>query len=235
MALLTDSEAEQVRGMLEGLASDVHLTLYSQKLQCPSCPQTELIVGELDSLSDRLVVEHLNPLTETERAEADGVSDAPVIIVSDGTHNRVRFQGTPSGYEFTSLLTTIVDSGTDAAVLEPDTIRFLEERLERDLDIRVFVTTSCPHCPRAVVLAHRLAMASERIRSTAIEAGEFQALARSCMVQGVPRTIINDVYFVEGAIPESQMVEALEKALAEDEPTGARNLLEYLDVTGGNP
>lgn len=234
MALLTDSEAQQVKEMLAGLRSDVHISLYTQKLECPSCSQTQLIVSELESLSDRLRVERLNPLTDRKQARVDNVTEVPAIIISDGTHSRVRFYGTPSGFEFTSLLTTIMDTGTDKVTLEENTIDYLQERLERDLDIMVFVTPSCPHCPRAVVLAHRLAMGSQRVTSSAIEAGEFPELAGRFGVQGVPRTVINDTFFVEGAMPESQMIEAIAKALTSENPDGKLNLLDYLqESTGG--
>jgi len=233
MSLLTDSEAQQVKEMLACLSSDVHISLYAQKLDCPSCPQTEMIFSELESLSDRLRVERLNPLTDRKRAETDGVAEVPAIIISDGTHSRVRFYGAPSGFEFTSLLTTIVDTGTDEATLEENTIDYLRERLDSDLDIMVFVTPSCPHCPRAVVLAHRLAMASPRVTSSAIEAGEFPELAGRFGVQGVPRTVINDTFFVEGAMAESQMIKAIEKALAEENPDGKLNLQDYLRENHG--
>ena len=229
MSLLTDEDAAQVREMLDALTGDVHITYYSQKLQCPSCPQTDLIVGEVGELSERLVVEKLNPLTDTERAGKDDISEVPAIVVSDGTHNRVRFLGAPTGYEFSSFLTAIMDAGTDGPRLEQETLDFLAERLDRDLDIKVFVTPGCPHCPRAVVLAHRMALESDRVRATAIEASEYRDLSMRYMVQGVPRTVVNDVYFVEGALPEPLMVRALERAFRDEEPTAPRNLLDYLE------
>jgi len=228
MGLLTDSESQQVRGMLEPMVRDVHLRLYTRKLECPSCPQTEMIVRELDGLSDRIRVECLNPLTDVERAAEDRVEEVPAIIVSDGTHDRVRFYGTPSGYEFTSFLTAILDTGSEGPLLEQATLDFLGQRLDRDLDLKVFVTTSCPHCPRAVVLAHRLAMSSPRVRSSAWEAGEFTAVASRHMVHGVPRTVVNDTLFVEGALPEGQLVQALERALSTGDTVGRNDLLVYL-------
>jgi glutaredoxin-like protein len=233
MALLTEEDARQVREMFDSLTRDVHVTIYTQKLECPSCAQAELIIDELGSLSDRLVVEKLNPLTDEDRAREDGVESAPFVTVSDGRHSRVRFMGTPAGYEFSSLLTAIIDAGTDDDRLEPETLEFLRERLQQDLEIRIFVTTSCPHCPRAVVLAHRLALESDRVTATAIDAGEFGELSRRFMVQGVPRTVINDLFFVEGALPEGMLVQALEKALSAEEPAGPRNLLDYLDGAAG--
>jgi glutaredoxin-like protein len=212
MGLLSASDAEQVRKLFAGMTRDVAVRLYTQKLNCDSCLDTERIIAELSGLSDRIKVETLNALTDTDRREADGVEVVPALIVSDGTHARTRFYGAPSGYEFTSLLTSIVDAGTGGDTLEPATIELLD-RLDTDLVIKVFVTPTCPYCPRAAVLAMRMAARSPRVRAEVVEANEFPDISRRYRVQGVPRTVVNDLVFVEGALPESALVKGLALAL----------------------
>jgi len=227
MALLSESDAQEVTRIFGTLTGDVHVNAYTQKLQCPSCTDTEMILKELASLSDRLHVEFLNPLTDPDRAEADGVDRVPAIVISDGTHSRVRFFGTPSGYEFSSLLTCLVDAGTGEPVLSEDTLGFLEE-LGTDLDVNVFVTPTCPHCPSAAVLASRMAAASEKVVSSVIEANEFQELSMKYGVQGVPRTVVNERFYAEGSLPEAMLVSALTRALDSAPPEGQVNLMDYL-------
>jgi len=228
MAMLSDSDAKEVTRIFGALERDVHVRVYTQRLQCPTCQDTETILRELDALSERLKVRFLNPQTDREEAERDGVEMAPAILVSDGTHSRVRFYGTPSGYEFSSLLTAIVDSGGGEEPLTPESTGFLDG-LEEDLLIQVFVTPACPHCPSAAVLACRMAGYSEKVRSEVIEANEFQELSRKFRVQGVPRTVINGTFFAEGALPESMVVKALKKGL-EESPSGEKNLMDYLQT-----
>jgi len=227
MALLSESDAREVTRMFGTLTGGVHVNVYTQKLQSPSCTDTETILKELASLSDRIEVEFLNPLTDPDRAAADGVDRVPAIVISDGTHSRVRFFGTPSGYEFSSLLTCLVDAGTGEPVLMEDTLGFLEE-LGTDLDVNVFVTPTCPHCPSAAVLASRMAATSEKVISSVIEANEFQELSMKYGVQGVPRTVINERFFAEGSLPETMLVSALAKALETAPPEGQVNLMDYL-------
>jgi len=81
--------------------------------------------------------------------------------------------------------------------------------LQEDIHIKVFVTPTCPHCPQSVVLAHRMAAYSDRVVAEGIEANEFQDLSIKYKVQGVPRTVINETYAVEGAQPESYLIEGL--------------------------
>jgi len=53
-----------------------------------------------------------------------------------------------------------------------------------------------------VLLAYRTALASPRIRATAIEATEFPALADSLDVWAVPRIVVNGVPQWDGSVPE---------------------------------
>lgn len=228
MAMLSESDASEVRKIFDTLSKDVNVRVYTQKLECPTCQDTETILKELDELSENLKVQILNPMTDTEKAEQDGVENVPAIIVSDGEHSRVRFYGTPSGYEFSSLLTTIVDTGGSEEPLAEETRTFLDG-LETDLEMKVFVTPSCPHCPSAAVLASRMALHSPKVRSSVIEANEFQELSAKYGVQGVPRTVINEKMYAEGALPENMMVKALEKGL-EEAPESEKNLMDYLQT-----
>jgi hypothetical protein len=57
-----------------------------------------------------------------------------------------------------------------------------------------------------------MAVASERVRSTAIEATEFPELSRAYQVMAVPKVVINDRVQFEGALPEPEFLEAVIKA-----------------------
>lgn len=226
MALLSDNDAGEVRKIFGALVRDVHVRVYTQKLECPTCQDTENILEELDELSEKLKISFLNSLENREEAEKDSVDKAPAIIVSDGTNSRVKFYGTPSGYEFSSLLTTIIDTGGSEEPLAEDTVQFLKE-LDDDLNMQVFVTPTCPHCPSAAVLASRMARYSDKVKSEVIEANEFPELSTKFRVQGVPRTVINGKFYAEGALPESMMIQALKKGLKAD-PAEETNLMDYL-------
>jgi len=215
MALLSEKDQQQIEEIFGTLKHKVVLRVYVQRLECDTCSDTEQILGELAQLSDLLEVKMYNPQVNSEQTEADGVEMVPAIVVSDGTQSRARFYGTPSGYEFSSLLTAIVDMGMEKPPLEESTVEFLEG-LDEDLDIKVFVTPSCPYCPRSAVLGLRLAMASPRVTAQVVEANEYPDLSRRYSVQGVPRTVINDRLYAEGALPEGQFVSALAAGLSRE-------------------
>ena len=58
-------------------------------------------------------------------------------------------------------------------------------------------------------LAQHMAVASDRVTATAIEANEFPDLSRAYRVMGVPKIVINDRVTFEGAVPEPQFLDAI--------------------------
>jgi predicted DsbA family dithiol-disulfide isomerase len=58
-----------------------------------------------------------------------------------------------------------------------------------------------------------MAMESDKIVAEAIEAQEFPDIARQYHVMAVPRTVINDQSFIEGAMPESMFVQEIIDAI----------------------
>jgi len=64
-----------------------------------------------------------------------------------------------------------------------------------------------------VRLAQHMSVASDRIRSTVIEATEFPELSRAYSVMGVPKVIINDRVQFEGAVPEADFLGAVLRAV----------------------
>lgn len=71
-----------------------------------------------------------------------------------------------------------------------------------------------------MALAHKLAFASEHITADMVEASEFPHLVAKYQVYGVPKTVINEVIQIEGAVPENILVPELMKV--EDEAAMAQ-------------
>jgi len=59
-----------------------------------------------------------------------------------------------------------------------------------------------------------MAVASDRVSSTAIEATEFPEMSRAYRVMAVPKIVMNDRVEFEGALPEPEFLSALLKAAA---------------------
>jgi predicted DsbA family dithiol-disulfide isomerase len=58
-----------------------------------------------------------------------------------------------------------------------------------------------------------MAVASDKVTATAIEANEFPEMSQSYRVMGVPKIVINDRVTFEGAVPEPQFLDAILQAI----------------------
>lgn len=216
MAILNDDIKEQVREALADLEAPVKLVVFTQgeggAVECQMCAETRSLIEEVAALSDKVSVEVRDFVKDSEVAEAYGVDKIPAVaVVREGDEPAdfgIRLFGIPSGYEFGTLIEDIRLASSGNPDLSEKTLEQLAQ-LTSPVAIQVFVTSTCPYCPRAVLLAHRLAMASELITASMVEATEFPHLANRYQVYGVPRTVINDVIHVEGAVPEAMLITKL--------------------------
>jgi len=58
-----------------------------------------------------------------------------------------------------------------------------------------------------------MALESDNVIGDMVEAVEFPHLSNKYQVQGVPRTVVNEVGFLEGAAPEKMLVGKIKEVL----------------------
>jgi glutaredoxin-like protein len=217
MALLKDEDRNHLIEEFKSLETPVKIVVFTQKMECQYCKETRMIGEELAALSDKISLEVYDLEDDQEIAETYGIDKIPAtVIMAGGDQPRdygIRYFGIPSGYEFSSLIEDIMmvssgDSGLSAATKD------VLANLEEPVHLQVFVTPTCPYCPQAVLLAHKLAFESEKVRADMVEAIEFPHLSMKYQVQGVPRTVINETVHQEGAAPEAMLLAKLKEAVA---------------------
>ncbi|MEM3185510.1 MAG: thioredoxin family protein [Conexivisphaerales archaeon] len=202
MPLLEEDDRRYVQDLLSKSMKDpVKLIVFTQEFECEYCKETREIAEELASLSDKIKVETYDLLKHADKAYQTGVDKIPALIVtSDATYN-VKYFGIPSGYEFTSLLDDIIDTSKKSTRISQATRQKIKS-INQPVHIQVFVTPTCPYCPRAVRLAHQFAMENPAVKADMIESIEFPHLANKYEVMAVPKIVINDSVSFEGALPE---------------------------------
>ncbi|HMM27401.1 MAG TPA: thioredoxin family protein [Aggregatilineaceae bacterium] len=223
MRLMDTDTQNQVRDLLSAVQSPVTIHLFTQEFECGYCKETRQIAEEVAELSDHVTLQVHDFVKDQALAEAMGIDKIPALAIN-GENDRdygIRFYGIPSGYEFTSLLEAILAVGTGEHDLDAATIAYLDS-LETPLHLQVFVTPTCPYCPQAVVLAHRMALASDKVRADMVEVTEFPHLGQRYEVMGVPRTVINEETYLEGAAPEKMLLDKVKDAVALSARSSAR-------------
>ncbi|HEX3052616.1 MAG TPA: thioredoxin family protein [Aggregatilineaceae bacterium] len=212
--LMDENTQQQVRNLLSGLTKPVVLHLFTQEFECGYCKETHQIAEELAELSDLVTLQIHDFVDEHELADALHIDKIPAMaVMGEGDVDYgIRFYGIPSGYEFTSLIESLLLTGSQAVELDKSMQAFIDT-LEEPLHLQVFVTPTCPYCPQAVVMAHQLAFASDKIRADMVEVTEFPYLGQQYHVMGVPRTVINENTYIEGAVPPAMLLEKLKTAV----------------------
>ncbi len=217
MSLLNEKDLSQIKEMFQALRRPVKLIVFTQEFECQFCAETRQIAEELAELSDQISLEVYDFVADQAMADQYGIDKIPATAVVEGGPQGkdfgIRYFGIPSGYEFSSLIQDLLLVSDGDPQLSDEMTSWLAG-LKTPLHLQVFVTPTCPYCPQAVILAHRLAMASDLVKADMVEATEFPHLSAKYRVMGVPRTVINETIFQEGAVPELMLLEKLKEAAA---------------------
>jgi len=207
MSLIPEEHKERVKSELaENLVNPVRLIMFTEEMECQFCAQTKQLVTELAALSDKIVAEVHDFVTDAELAKQYGIDKVPGMVLLGARDYGIRLFGLPYGYEFQTLMSalTIVSQGkTDLAEETKTKVR----AINTPVHIQVFVTLTCPHCPVSAAMAHKFAFENEKITADVVDAGEFPQLAVKYGVMGVPKVVVNDKVEFVGAVPENVFLE----------------------------
>jgi glutaredoxin-like protein len=212
MKLLNADTQKEVQSILQEMKDPVKMILFVKNEDCIYCKETQQLLEEVKELNDKISLEVYNIDFAKEKAEYYNIDKAPAIILENDSDFGIRFYGIPSGYEFGTLLQDLIYVSKKETELSPSTKDFIK-KINKPLHIQVFVTPTCPYCPRAVLMAHQMALESEFITADMIEATEFPDLANKYRVYGVPKIVVNEVVQIEGAVPESTFINKIKPLL----------------------
>ncbi len=149
MTMIPEPEREKIREIFErDLVNDVSLDLYTQKpsplfvpgqTQCQSCPETQQLVEEVADLSDKLHLAVHDVKAEPATATEAGIEQVPSLLLQGTNAGKLRFLGPPAGYEFSTLISDVVDVSAGRIELSEETQNALAAIAE-PVHIQVFVT-----------------------------------------------------------------------------------------------
>jgi len=117
MSLLSPADQDKLRESFDEMTNGVRVLFFTQTLDCEPCLQTKRILDELPPLSDKIAIEEVNFILEKDKAAQYGIDRVPALALltqdaaGDARDTRIRFLGTPSGYEFVSLVQALLLAG----------------------------------------------------------------------------------------------------------------------------
>jgi len=222
------------------LQNEVSLSVFIGPDNKEYCDFTVQLCEELNGLDSKIKPKVYQ--NSDGNATSLGIIRTPTVLIGWDQGYKVKYTGAPAGQEAGGFIEAIsLISRRDSGLQEDSRVKL--QNIDRPVSIRVYVTPTCPHCPRAVLLAHQIAIESKgRVESECVEASENMDLAIQFNVSSVPQQVINgDMSSISiGVQPEAKFVddvlrygssryaeilaaEEAERALAErlvDAPTG---------------
>jgi len=209
--LLDKDLQKQVKMRLEPMKDKITIVLFTKSSNCESCEPTLQIINEVAELSEKIRVRVFDLDKDLTEVAQYTIEMAPsfVILDKEDQYKGVKFNGVPAGHEFNSFLSALLEmSGYESEV--PADFAARVAKIDKPVNIKVFVTMSCPHCPGAVQKAHKLAMMNKNVVGEMIEAQTFYELSEQYKVSGVPKIVINDTIELVGNQPIESFLSSIE-------------------------
>jgi thioredoxin len=189
------------------LQNEVSLSVFIGPDNKEYCDFTVQLCEELNGLDSRIKPTVYQ--NSDEKATELGITRTPTILVAWDQGYKVKYTGAPAGQEAGGFIEAIsLVSRRDSGLQEDSKAKL--QNIDCDVSIQVYVTPTCPYCPRAVLLAHQIAIESKgRVESECVEASENMDLATQFNVSSVPQQVINgDMSSISiGVQPEAKFVD----------------------------
>ena len=209
--LMNKEIQDQLREIFSSMVNDVTMVLFTKAGTCNTCAETRGLLSEVEELSDKIHLVEKDFEKDLDDVAKYNIEMVPSFVILDHKqeYHGVKFNGIPAGHEINSFIPALLEmSGVNQAL--PAELLERIEKIDQPINIKVFVTLSCPHCPGAVHNAHKLAMLNKNIEGDMIEAQTFMELSTKHNVTGVPKIVINDTHELVGNQPIEEFIKIME-------------------------
>ena len=201
----------KITDILRQMVNPITVVLFTDEAGCDTCSETTQLLSEFAETNSKITLTVKDIKKDNDEASKFGIDRVPSFVLLDqqGTYKGVKFNGIPAGHEINSFISALIEmSGLE--IKYPADVLARIQKIDKPVNIKVFVTLSCPHCPGAVQTAHRLAMLNPLVKAEMIEANTFQDLSMKYKVSGVPKIIINEDKELLGNQPVDAFLKQIE-------------------------
>lgn len=139
MAFIQDSDKPAIKEALSAMRSDVTLRYFTQEIECDYCRETRDLLEELCALEEKIKLQVFDFKKDQDEVTKYRIDKIPATVLQNGSDAGIRFYGIPAGYEFSSLLQSIVMVSQGESNLSAESKKLLKE-IQEPVHLQVFVT-----------------------------------------------------------------------------------------------
>ena len=171
----------QLHTVFARMASPLILRLFLD--ETPLSAELRQYMDELAAQSGKLSVEVGDP---------DSADHLPCVRVcrADGDWTGLAFHGVPGGHEFTSFVLGLYNAAGPGQALDEES-RAAIQAIQKQTDLQILVSLSCPRCPELVTAAQRIAAENPNITAQVYDLNHFPDLREKYQVMSVPCLVVN--------------------------------------------
>jgi len=218
---LSEKEKKELREILRNkLTQKVELVMVLDKKNNEELSElAEHLAKEVMEACERVEFEFVDADSETGKkylSKYESVlttkTKGPVIFFKNKPN--IVYFGFPIGMEFPVFMDDLEAVSKNQVSLNVNVAKKIS-KINSQLDVLVFVTSSCPYCPLMTHPLHKFAFINDKINGVLVQSEFFNDLAEKHGVYAVPKTVIlrdgEVLDEFEGAIPEIKFAERLER------------------------
>ena len=210
---------------IESIAAELRVLDPPLSLTLHTAAESTAFGSELEGIANDLVRVSEGRI-RLRAGDGDTVSSAPALTLSRRGEGDVHWLALPEGPEEAPFLEAIRGASAGPETLPEDPCDGLAG-IERPATLLVFVAAACPHCPRAVSAASRLARASEGVSVSVVDAQRFPELAERLHVRSTPTTFLDEGLAWIGVVEAAELARSvLARGTGEHEAAVFRSLVE---------
>ena len=213
MALLDENMVNQLKEVFKRIDKEIKIVNFVSESNDKS-KELQSFLDEFKAVSDKIIIENIDYDSNKEKALEFGVEKLPALafVDSNGIQTKGKFHGIPGGHEINSFVITILNTAGVGKEFDASTLERINS-INKDVNLKVFVTLACHHCPDVVVATQMMAIKNENISAEMIDIALFPELAVTYGVKSVPTVIYNNSEVTIGAKSVNEILNKIETVI----------------------
>ncbi len=212
--LLDDTTKGTLKNIFSKLNREIGLKAVVDMEEEKSAEMASFLKG-LAMLDEKVRLELYAP----SEAEGLGLDTAYLPVTGmylDGVYQRVAFHGVPGGKEINSFVIAMYNLAGPGQEIAPATVRKIG-KLKKPVQVQIFTSLSCHHCPGVVIACQRIAILSEVVEARMYDANLYPELVEKYHIERVPMIVLNGKEIYTGPRSIEDLVQLLKdvKGLSE--------------------
>lgn len=205
MAFLDENIVNQLKGFFDKITCDLKIVSFIG--ESDKSKELDGFLNEISNISNTIKYESYMFGSNNEIEEEYGIKrETAFTLVKDNKKTGINFYGIPGGHEFNSFVLAILNLAGLGKKLDDDKLSIIKN-ISKPLDIEVFISLSCTHCPEVVQALDSIAINNDNITVSMIDSGIYPSEAKDKDIQAVPTIFINDQLASIGAKTFDELIE----------------------------